>query len=133
MRRHSIRFLLASALCVYSTLAFSESWVLVEGGSWVPDSSVISNIKATLEGHVKNVATERKWKIRKWESYTFQYQGVTVGGQNLVFVNALCIRHPEWRLEKQIVRVLDGGTCFFNIKFDPKRGQYLEFFVNGEA
>lgn len=108
-------------------------WVEVEGGSWVPTAETIEKIKEQIEPFVRAQAKAEGRNLRKWRSYTFQYQGQEERGRQFVFVNALCANGIRWKLDKQMVLVLDGGTCFFNVKYDPKNGQFFELLINGEA
>ena len=108
-------------------------WVGVEGGSWVPSAEAISKLKEQIEAFVSNQAKTEGRKLREWKTYTFQYQGQEENGRTFVFVNAFCMSDKQWQLKKQMVFVLDGGTCFFNLKYDPKTNQFFSLQVNGEA
>lgn len=51
-----------------------------------------------------------------------------------VFINALCnqgIKNKD--LSKEIIHVFDGGSCYFSLKYDPKRNDFLDLIINGEA
>jgi hypothetical protein len=64
-----------------------------------------------------------------------QYFGVTRNGHKLVFVNAFCEEHtqqdPDW--SKHFVFVFDGGSCFFQLYYDPSANSFLDLRVNGFA
>mgnify|MGYP001035611119 CR=1 FL=1 len=49
-------------------------------------------------------------------------------GQKEVWINCLCHGDFEWR--HQIVRVHDGGKCFFNLKINLNQKKYYDFSVN---
>jgi hypothetical protein len=126
-----------AALVLSATLVASakpdDRWVKVEGGSWVPTNETIAKIKEHIEPFVRTQAKLDSRELREWRNYTFQYQGQEVRGRKFVFVNSFCVNDDRWQLNKQMVLVLDGGTCFFNVKYDPKKNQFFELFINGEA
>lgn len=53
-------------------------------------------------------------------------------GKKEVWINCFC---REWDINnrKQIVSVLDGGNCYFNLKINLTKGEYYELMVNGDA
>ncbi len=110
-----------------------NNWVRVEGGSWVPDAETTSKMKEKIEPFVSAQARAIGRQLREWKSYTFQYQGRGERGKKFVFINAFCVNDSRWQLNKQMVLVLDGGTCFFNLKYDPEKNQFFELLINGEA
>ncbi|OJJ18224.1 hypothetical protein BKI52_25720 [marine bacterium AO1-C] len=64
--------------------------------------------------------------------YKRQYVAViNTQGQKEVWVNCFCSADFDWRQE--IVTVLDGGKCFFNLKINLAQKQYYDFAVNGSA
>ena len=124
---------LVVSLATGATSAGAESdWIRVEGG-WVPGPHVLREIRAGLQPYVERQAHIQRRKLRNWGQYTFQYQGREEKGHRYVFVNALCHRDPSWNLEKRMVLVLDGGSCFFQLKVDPEQRRYYELIINGEA
>jgi hypothetical protein len=38
-----------------------------------------------------------------------------------------------WDRKKEFAKVLDGGACYFQFKFDPHTGEFFGLQVNGEA
>lgn len=110
-----------------------DLWVSVEGGSWVPSAETIAKIKEQIESFVRTQAKIEGRELQEWKSYTFQYQGQEEHTKKFVFVNAFCINNSTRQPSKQMILVLDGGTCFFNVKYDPKNNQFFELLINGEA
>jgi hypothetical protein len=125
--------LLAFTLVVAIHAHAQNTWVRVHGGSWEPDSKVLTDLKAGLERYVKAAARGQRRELRNWAEYVFQYQGQEEKGQKYILVNGICRREPGWNLEKQLVFVFDGGPCFLNLRFDPKRKQYYDLAINGYA
>lgn len=108
------------------------SWVAMSGGSWPPSPAQVTEIQNGLRSFVVQQATAQHRKLPDWSSYTFQYQGRSDGGQKVVFINAFCISPPEYT-QQQFVLVFDGGTCFFEVKYDPNKKSFIQLTFNGEA
>jgi hypothetical protein len=54
-------------------------------------------------------------------------------GEKEVWVNCFCTIQNMDYWKKQVVFVMDGGNCFFNVKINLSRKSYSDFEVNGEA
>ncbi len=68
--------------------------------------------------------------LRPWPEYTFQFQGRVSKGQRYIYVVGLCATVGEPDLSANFYEVLDGGSCFFGLTFDPKRQRYADFRIN---
>jgi hypothetical protein len=61
-------------------------------------------------------------------SYKRQYLGYTDHGKRLVLVNGFCEKYWKeddpysWR--ERLVIILDGGPCFFRLRYDPSTSQF---------
>lgn len=67
------------------------------------------------------------------KKYKRQYYAVTNSkGEKEVWVNCFCDTWKKnWR--KELIFVLDGGNCFFNLKINLTKGEYYDLMVNGDA
>lgn len=108
-------------------------WIEVEGGGWIPSTETISRINQQIEPFVTAQANARGRKLREWATYTFQYQGREERGRKFVFVNAFCVNNVPWPLNKRMISVSDGGSCFFNVKYDPEKNEFFDLLVNNEG
>lgn len=108
------------------------SWIPVPGGEWNPPEEMLAQIQSELPSFVKLQATKLKKALPEWSSYTFQYQGQTQDGRRFVFISGFCIEPPDY-VEERFLLVLDGGTCFFNVKYDPEKREFFELGFHGEA
>ena len=118
-----------------STFGYSidaSQWVEVSGGAWRPDSVALAKLEAALVPAVI-AASKDRGQMRKWSSYTFQYQGrKSLLGKPYVFVNAFC-GTASADVRTAWVEVLDGGACYFSAKYDPKSNRVYDVQVNGVA
>ena len=126
---------LAAILALYvcsAAFAADNRWVGVKG-DWEPAPTVLAELKARLEPFAKKAAQEQGRKLRNWEEYVFQYQGQKTAGRRYILVNGLCHVFPKTDLTNEIVLVFDGGSCYFNVKYDPEQHKYYELLINGDA
>jgi hypothetical protein len=67
------------------------------------------------------------------KKYKRQYiASINENGEKVVWVNCFCDNFDiKWK--NDIVFVLDGGNCYFNLKINLTTKEYFEFMVNGEA
>jgi hypothetical protein len=114
--------LLAIALSV-------ASWIELPGGSWSATNELPA-IHARLEPFVQAEARARGEKLPEWSRYTFQYWGQAEGARRFVFINAFCIPPPKY-VKEHLVAVMDGGPCFFQVKYDPARKLFYDLSFNG--
>lgn len=97
---------------------------------WTPAESDIAQampqIKAFLAKQAPSIASSL-------QEYRCQYFGVVVDGKKRIYCNFFRRGSWDeyWRIEP--VFVLDGGDDFFQLEYDVKSKQCLNFTVNGEA
>jgi len=108
------------------------SWLGVPGGSWMPATADIAPVKAQLENYVRKEAESRGEMLPAWNSYTFQFQGQTLEGRKVIFVNGFCSKPPP-DADKQVVLVLDGGACYFRAYWDSATQSFAGLQFNGHA
>jgi hypothetical protein len=70
---------------------------------------------------------------RAYDRYLRQVVGLTKGGARLAWVNAFCDEGRRAQLATEVVRVKDGGDCYFNALVDLAARRVLWLNVNGEA
>ena len=70
----------------------------------------------------------------KTERYKRQYvPAINSNGQKEVWINFFCEDWNNSNWKSEIVFVLDGGNCFFNLKVNLETLTYSELFINGYA
>jgi hypothetical protein len=135
MKRIFLKDLILLPLClaVATSLIAAEPWIKVAGGKWDPSPKMLVDLKAQIESYVRSQAKAQGRELKNWQDYTFQYQGQEEKGRKFIFINALCVQRDRQRLDKEIIVIFDGGTCFFNVKYDPSKKRFFNLFINGEA
>ena len=110
-----------------------QVWIEVEGGAWTPDTRTMAGIKAGIEAFARVQAQANGRELKAWTDYTFQYQGRQSGDGKSVFINAFCTDGGNRDLDKDMVVVMDGGSCFFNLKYDPNTERFYDIIIHGDA
>ncbi|HWQ14170.1 MAG TPA: hypothetical protein VNL77_15330 [Roseiflexaceae bacterium] len=102
-------------------------------GYWTPVETDVRALEAGLPGFLHSAAAERSPELwRRQAAYKRQYAGLIRAGRRLVYASFLCSTHgDDWR--RQVVVVLDGGDCYFQLTYDVERGTYGDLVINGEA
>jgi hypothetical protein len=69
------------------------------------------------------------------KDYYRQYVGyIDKEGNRVIFINAGCSASGENKnLDRIWIFVLDGGSCYFQIRIDIKKKKCIHFNVNGDA
>ena len=72
---------------------------------------------------------EEEYYINNLQKYKQQFTAViTQTGEKVVWINCLCYTVRNWK--KEIIRVDDGGNCFFDVKINISKNTYYDFRVN---
>ena len=110
--------------------------VLGEGveDTWTPSAADIAALEAGLPAFLQTA--ENPWLQDDppiWErvpDYMRQYLGIVEDGQQIIYANFFCtINEMDWHSE--YVFVMDGGDCFFQVKYNPESGEFFDLSVNG--
>ena len=110
-------------------------WFEVIGGSWAPDSTVLSIAKRRLREKWSTSFRVRPELYKTgWDCYSFQYQGFTTkDGRKLIQVNAFFADaaetlHGEFNYAHAWVLPF-RGAFFFRAAFDPMTNAVTTFEV----
>jgi len=133
-----MKTLLFALVALLPSAATSGTWTQVFGGDWVPDSQTVANlnpgVKEQFERSAESVATSHGWKVPRWESYSFQYQGIKLEGEEVILISAYCrIWSSDYDLAASFMVVKDGGACYFHVFYNPMMKKYFNFHFNGIA
>ena len=121
------------ALFMLVATSFAQApgaWTQVAGGAWTPDQVTMSQISTSLQAYAEAMAKRQGRDLLPWSEYSFQYQGRISKGQRYIYVLGLCATVGEPDLRSSFYEVLDGGSCFFGLTFDPKRRRFEHFRIN---
>ncbi len=108
-------------------------------GTWVMSESDVEGVESNLH-HIADIpfpnTAHKGSQIPHPEEYFRQYAGVLIDHRKIIFVNALCETaatkyETYWR--EKFVLVLDGGDCYWNVRYDPETKQFSQLVVSGVA
>jgi len=108
------------------------SWIHVPGGTWQPSKAELSDAKAKIQPYAVAQAKLQHDDLSPWDAYTFQYQGRDLHGRKIIYVNAFCSDAPDYAT-REMVLVLDGGTCYFRAFYDIQTKSFVGISFNGLA
>jgi len=133
---------------------FIFDWQNDNSSLWISIDSTLKKFTPTIEeiGIAKNLSKDyidsleqnrnletvkQYGKLLKFgdSDYYRQYVGfVDSNGNRIIFINAVCKSYGQKSdLKKNWIFVLDGGSCFYQIKVDLTNKKCIDFSVNGEA
>jgi hypothetical protein len=102
-------------------------------GYWTPTKGDIDPLEARLSDFLRRAAAPRSPDLwQKQASYKRQYTGLIRNGRRLIHANFLC-DDMGGRWKHEVVMVMDGGDCFFQLTYDVESTEFGNLQINGEA
>jgi hypothetical protein len=105
-------------------------------GTWEPSAADVAELEAALPAFLQSA--ENPWLREdppieeRVPTYMRQYLGIIEDGEEIIYANFFCtINEMDWH--NDFVFVLDGGDCFFQVKYNPASGEFFDLSVNGEG
>jgi len=120
----------------------SAEWILIDSSfqKFTPTIEEIMLAKELAKYHIDSLEQNRDKRNGKLlentdSDYYRQYIGyIDDMGDHIILLNAVCSAYAQKRnLNKEWILVLDGGSCFYQIKVNLKRKRCFDFSVNGVA
>ena len=104
-------------------------------GYWTPSQADVISLEAGLNNYLQSIANQFPQGPPTGEQlmeYHRQYLGIIEEGRHVIYANYFCKdNNQDW--ENQFVMVQDGGSCFFQLKFEVGTSRYYDLHINGEA
>ena len=122
----------------YQGVLFTEGQVdrlyVGETAFWTPTAEDVAALEAGLGAFLQKRADPRldAQVLPTLPSYNRQYVGIIEDGRRKVYVLFYC-DIPLEELQDDILIVLDGGDCYFQLKYDIEDKMFDELMVNGQA
>jgi|SRR5271169_1037639 len=141
----SIPFILFICSCGSSNLStdhqdlqYDTSRIVIltdsSGRSGIPLKLVqddFSVIEKLLKQCIKDYNSGNNLPLQDLKNYKCQYVPILNGeNQREVWVNCFC-QTMDINWKSKIVQIMDGGTCFFNVRINLAKGSYFNLYVNG--
>jgi hypothetical protein len=106
---------------------------LGEAPFWTPAVDQVQELESLLVKYLQAHLPIDDEPVRNLSEYGRQYFGVTIKDRKVIYLNAFCnpSRFDQWK--KKMVLVDDGGSCYFQVYFDPARKEFVHLHYNGRA
>jgi len=112
-----------------------ESWLVESDEFWTPSIDDIVTLEEKLTEYLMQNSKQFYRQPPVWQrldEYQSQYIGLERGGRQIIYGNYFCSSgSKDWR--RNIVEVIDGGDCYFQVEYDVENGLFINLRVNGEA
>ncbi len=131
------KYIIASLVVLLSLKCHSAEWIAV---GEQPELSDTGQLEIQLWKYLKGKSNA---EFKPKETYRYQYKFIS---ESLILINALCLQSPSGEtdpgaypsptkeeLKNELYQVHDGGSCFFNIKYNVKSSRFHSLYVNGRA
>ena len=112
-------------------------------GFWEPSVNDVSKAEECIRRHLVSeqnspeLDTYQKAKVafilNNLEKYRRQYVGIVVDGEKRIGCNLFLSDHSHADWERVPVYVIDGGEYFWQIEYDLRDDECINFYVHGEA
>jgi hypothetical protein len=118
---------------------------MCHSNEWIPvgEQPPLDNLNALESRLWKFLHSNSTLKFEEKDSYRFQYKYID---KSTVLINALCLATSDSvgapgsypgptseALKKAMYEVLDGGSCFFKVKYSTESESFGALQVNGEG
>ncbi|WNO10067.1 hypothetical protein [Teredinibacter sp. KSP-S5-2] len=128
------KYTIASIMFFLSLPSFSAEWIAV---GEQPELSKTDEIEIRLWEYLKENSES---DFEPSENYRFQYKFIS---ESKIFINALCVQAlndeselgalpgpTTEKLKNELYLVLDGGNCFFNVKYNIEKAKFYSLSIN---
>ena len=119
----------AKQMDLEAIIGFSESI----NDYWTPSRDDVLAFEEGLGPYLQQAAPQTgPGSLSDLNEYRRQYVGIVANGQRVIFAIFFCNNHDtDW--QHKIVFVIDGGSCYFEVKYDVQTGAYYDLSIHGEA
>jgi hypothetical protein len=102
-------------------------------GYWTPGAADIVELEGGLESYLQQAASRDHPDLwQRLPGYKRQYFGLLESGGRVIYANFLCdTLGKDWK--RDFVAFLDGGDCYFSVKYDVHTDAFFDLRVQGES
>jgi hypothetical protein len=100
---------------------------------WTPSRDDVLAFEEGIGPYLQQAAPQTgPGSLSDLNEYRRQYVGIVANGQRVIFAVFFCNDHDtDW--QHKIVFVIDGGSCYFEVKYDVQTGEFYDLSIHGEA
>ena len=119
---------------IFSQKNAADSQVVYEAETyWTPTEADILTLEEKLGPYLEQAAPQDyPGPLKPLSAYKRQYVGFVAEGKSLIFVNFFCETHGvDW--QQELIAVEDGGSCYFELNYEPQSGTFSALYIHGES
>ncbi|MBE7555497.1 MAG: hypothetical protein HS126_30985 [Anaerolineales bacterium] len=100
---------------------------------WTPSPAEVLALEKQLGPYLQeNAPRDYPGPLRNLTEYKRQYVGLLVNEQQFIRVNFFCDAHGmDW--QREFVFIADGGSCYFEVKYEVETGKFSALSIHGES
>lgn len=117
-----------------------DSWVgsgLPFDGYWTPTEADVLALEDGVEAYLDSRGEQfydRQPPVEEWlPEFGRQYVGIVENGRQIIYANYFCDTDSFSYWQEDLVLVLDGGDCYFQLYYDVAANEHYGLMVNGMA
>jgi hypothetical protein len=101
---------------------------------WMPLKSDVIAAEHELLPYLRDSKNPQVREIlAKIATYKRQYIGIELAGHKQIYMNFFCDADTSDTWKNGQVEVMDGGSCYFNLRFTPDSKNFSRLEINGRA
>jgi hypothetical protein len=108
-------------------------------GFWTPSVDQVLALEEQLPDYLRSALEDVDYPDREYypdlwdhlDNYRRQYMGVFINEQQIIHGNFFCSEEDYW--QEQLVFVLDGAACYFQVYYDVAIGDFFLLSMGGEG
>lgn len=101
---------------------------------WTPSESDVLMAEHELVPYLQQSGNPGVKEILKaLGTYKHQYIGIVSGGHRQIYINFFCDTDKSDVWKSREIVVLDGGPCYFNLRYSVESKTFSNLRINGRA
>lgn len=103
---------------------------------WTPTEDDVLTLEAKLPAYLKIKIGADHYAYGLWDKlagYKRQYVGYVLDGEQFIYTNYFCDSFNDDAWKTQLLMVMDGGECFFQVQYQLANQSFVSLSINGFA
>jgi uncharacterized protein YceK len=103
---------------------------------WTPTEDDVLTLEEKLPAYLQSKLKPEHYAYGVWDKlpdYKRQYVGFVIDGNKAIYASYFCDAYDSDAWKTQLLMVMDGGECFFQIIYDVEKQTFRQLAINGFA
>jgi hypothetical protein len=101
-------------------------WTPLKSDVLAAEHELVPYLRVSKDPQVREI-------LAKIATYKRQYIGIALAGHKQIYMNFFCDADTSDTWKNGQIEVMDGGSCYFNLRFAPDSKNFSRFQINGRA